>query len=928
MMPKSSVETQTLRAWCRSELAEQEEAALRDPLASSVRMLTIVLWDRLGRAEIDHDDLAVLAKQISDDAATARAVRLKGKARPGDWTGAVEEALAPLSGKPVDEVLAHLSRTKAGVVFTAHPTFALSRRMREVIGRVASGAAPDGMKEAAHCPDPDISLLDEHEDVQAVIGRAQEALRGLYCAVFDWLRDFYPEDWRRARPQLLSIASWVGYDLDGRTDIHWAQTMRLRLEEKALQLFRYARVLRGVAGASNLAAMLLEAGEEAAQQAQLFALDLSDADAIVAAANRLTAERPGRLVSLDEIKSRIDLLIDDADEATARDLCVLRCEMEAFGLGVARIHLRVNAAQIRSALRADLGLSPGREFLDRTALDAAAAKSAAVRERAVNFGSVHLEQMTARRQLMLCAQLLKHVDAETPLRFLIAEVEAPATIMGAIYLARLYGVDDRLDISPLFETPDAIERGGRFIERLLEEEEFLAYIRKRGRLCIQCGFSDSGRFMGQIAADLGIERLHILVSRALASKGIVDIEVVVFNTHGESMGRGGHSGDFEMRLDHLLTPWTRARFEHDGLRINAECSFQGGDGFLHFQTQSLANASMRSIFLWSQKPPKVDREDRYYADINFSWDVYRAVKGWQEALFADPNYQSVLAAFSAGILPQTGSRKSRRQSGASKDDAARSLRAIPHNAILQQLSAPANVLGGLGTAAAREPERFAGLIRHSRRMRGVFALAASARRLTSLSILRGYASLYDPGFWTVRAARLPKDADRDPPLMVASRLSQRALDVRLDRLANLLSVDRQRFDAAGRLMNEPDAAAAAFDADLYILHAIRFALIADGFIRVASTPPFSPRHELTRDSLIDLALDLRFGELADIIDEIYPESESAPAVFSKLDEAAGADEAPQGYPLVRQQITDPLRILDRRIKEIAVGISHFYDAFG
>lgn len=916
-----------LRAWCGERLAAHQSAALSDPLASGVRMLTIDLWDRLVRGDISREDLSLLAKVISDDAMMARADRLRGKAPPGNWRDVVAAGFKSLDGQDFSVVAAALRETRAGVVFTAHPTFGLSRKLRELVGASASGCAVDGLEGVLHAPDPNISLLDEHEDVQLAIVRAQSAVRNLYSACFDWLIERFPNDWTKARPALLSIATWVGYDLDGRTDIHWAMTVRIRLEEKALQLFRYAKALAAVDGAQSLSEELAEAGEEAAAQAQFFAGDLDNPAVIVAAANRLTEMRPGRLTSLDDAKRHIDLLIEGGDQETRKALCVLRAEMDQLGLGVARIHLRVNAAQIRSALRADLGFAPGREFLDRTALDAAAAKTATARQKAINFGSIYQEQMTARRQLMLCAQFLKHVDADAPLRFLIAEVEAPATIMGAIYLARLYGVDHRLDISPLFETPDAIERGGRFVERLLEEEEFVDYIRKRGRLCVQCGFSDSGRFMGQIAADLGIERLHILVSRALAAKKIRDIEVVIFNTHGESMGRGGHPGNFEARLDHLMTPWARARFRHDGVRLNAETSFQGGDGFLHFQTPVLAEATMRAVFTWSRQDPERAENDRYYNDINFSWDVYRAIKGWQEQLFNNPNYQSALAAFAPNLLPPTGSRKSRRQSGASTNDAARSLRAIPHNAILQQLAAPANVFGGIGSAAAREPERFSSLVRNSARMRGVFSMAAAARRLTSLSILRTYASLYDPGFWTVRASRSPQEADRKAPLLVAERLSKRSLDVSLDRLANFLSTDRQRFDAACRDLGESECAGDAFDENVYALHAIRMALIADGFSLVASTPPFSPRHEMTSDTLIDFALDLRFGEVASMIDEIFPESTAPPSEFSALCEGA-ADEEPGGYPHIRREIASPLRALDARIKEIAVGISHFYDAFG
>ena len=138
---------------------------------------------------------------------------------------------------------------------------------------------------------------------------------------------------------------------------------------------------------------------------------------------------------------------------------------------------------------------------------------------------------------------------------------------------------DRVDISPLFETPEALERGGRLIERLLAEPVYRDYIAGRGRLAIQLGYSDSGRFMGQAGAQLAIERLHILTARALARYGVKGVAVVVFNTHGESMGRGAHPGCFNERLDHLLTPWARGKFAAAGAPVIHETSYQGGDGF-------------------------------------------------------------------------------------------------------------------------------------------------------------------------------------------------------------------------------------------------------------------------------------------------------------------------------------------------------------
>jgi len=94
---------------------------------------------------------------------------------------------------------------------------------------------------------------------------------------------------------------------------------------------------------------------------------------------------------------------------------------------------------------------------------------------------------------MIVAQMLKYIDATTPVRFLIAETESPLTLLSALYFAKLFGVEAKVDISPLFETTKAFERGLRVIDECLQNPDFAAYVRQRGRLCIQTGFSDAGR---------------------------------------------------------------------------------------------------------------------------------------------------------------------------------------------------------------------------------------------------------------------------------------------------------------------------------------------------------------------------------------------------------------------------------------------------
>ena len=56
--------------------------------------------------------------------------------------------------------------------------------------------------------------------------------------MLDVARELYPSEWQTLVPRLVSLASWVGYDHDGRSDIGWADTLRMRLKSKHAQLVR------------------------------------------------------------------------------------------------------------------------------------------------------------------------------------------------------------------------------------------------------------------------------------------------------------------------------------------------------------------------------------------------------------------------------------------------------------------------------------------------------------------------------------------------------------------------------------------------------------------------------------------------------------------------------------------------------------------
>lgn len=920
--------------------------AADDPLTNPVRRLASEIFRVLEEEAVSLAEMERVIAEMGEDALEDRTASFHRRRSHG---AAVREILDAAAEKGFEAFRSLVERNRAGVVFTAHPTFALGEQKRALMARYPAdgdeGARESwrrALSDVAHAQGRAITLRYEHAQARKAVANAQAALRALNAEILAAARAHFPAAWASLQPQPASIASWVGYDLDGRTDIHWGETIRIRLEEKAAQLRRYETMLNEALADdadAELEAMrdaLRAAGAFAEKQCEAFTGDLNDPDVAVAAANLMTAEDPGRLTSLapmiDVLTRRIGEIAGHADKQEA--LILLRAEMQACGLGVARIHLRVNAAQVRSALRADLGLEPDGGFMGRSALNIAAQKATMTETKQINFGSVFLEKMTARRQFMLCAQILKHIDADTPIRFLIAECEAPATVMGAVYLARLYGVAEKLDISPLFETPTALESGGRFIERLLQKEEFRRYVEGRGRMAIQLGFSDSGRFMGQGAAALAVERLQVLFQRALSAAGSPGVEALIFNTHGESMGRGAHPVSFEDRLNHIATPWVRKLFADHDIPLNTECSFQGGEGYLHFQNEALSRDAFNAVWANGAAAPgankEADQPDQFYEDINFSWDFYRGLKSWQEALYAREDYRRVLSSFPQNFLFKTGSRQTKRAKRGEGGPDLSALRAIPHNAILQQLGAPSNVSGGVGGAAGGEAERLVDHIAASGRMRELIAYAHYARSLTDLSAMRAYGVIYAPSYWIRLAANARSAGKAEIYEAVQDALGDGKTAIAIDGLADYLLRDLRRFDAICDKLDGDDVKPRAPGGDrLAILHAIRQALMARAISLTATAPDFSRRHDVDRGDLVRMTADMRLADSIEALKTIFPKQSEDGGAFARLEEKIpDGDRQGGAYPDLHEKIIGPLEHAERLMARLSRVIADHYGAFG
>ncbi|NVJ98003.1 MAG: phosphoenolpyruvate carboxylase [Alphaproteobacteria bacterium] len=901
-----------------ADLSERGKRCLDSRLAGLVRQ-----WGSVSVKE-NHGRLSALVEAIATDE--------KGARRSfADFRALVE-----------DEV--------AGFVVTAHPTFSMSDTAwtyaKAYMGAVADGdaavkRATENLDVGVVHPTTSPTLHQELEYAGLAVGNMRRAVRTLYRTIFAAAANLYPEDYRTLRPRLATIASWVGFDLDGRTDIDWSLGL----------LFRYRSALAGLDECLGQTSGVSFEGE-AVEYWTTVRAGFEDLRACFALGARTLEDHqnsPTGLGTLNQLavenrsrKEKASARINNAFEALlALDLeddlwcraATLYSEWRAIGMGLSHIHFRLNAAQLHNAISAEIHLtkSPDQSAMRRHFLAAISEKLDTVEPKTIHYGTLSREQTTARRVFMLAAQFQKHFDAETPIRMLVAESDTPFTLLTALYYAKLFDVEDHVEISPLFETAVGLERGDRVIAELIDNPHFLSYIRRQGRFCLQLGFSDSGRYIGQPAATLAIERFKLRLIRLWKARGLEDVQLLFFDTHGESVGRGAYPESLKKRFLYTHPPRVRQQLATLGRPEKHEVSFQGGEGYLWFLAENTALATLTDFLEVRFTNYNADN-DKLYEEKGWSLDFFLTLVEYQNHLTDHKGYIRLIDGIGRSLLFPTGSRSLRRQGGGAvhqRLERISQIRAIPNNAVLQQLGYLANSCGGLGTAIARSPDLFETIHNNSDRLKMVTSLAVNALARSDVGVIEAYAKLLSPGYWLDRADEVA-DAEKRSQLRRLSRL--------LEGLFESDSVDaciRKLRRDAGTLTDcvQDEGVMAAFDnaspdAELFELHQIRIGLIQYIFLKAMEVPRFSSRFDVSLEELLVELLHLEVPDTVAQLRKIFPESpmRSNDEVFGE--ETTYEAGASSGYEDAHREIFDKMEQAYAQVLEISGLIALKAGAFG
>lgn len=915
------------------------ERLQEDPFGNPVLAMSLAISRMMDQGALDLDRIAAVIRTLRDDAYRRRAERLAAYVGGTDLA-ASDAAMDALAGRivrpdPADSPIswkafrAQTEHVRFAAVFTAHPTFSMPPAIGQGLAEMASGGAPPPSAPTHRPTKP--TLEEEFRQATEAIARGRDAIDRFSAALLRAAAAVWPDRWSTLVPRPVILTSWVGYDTDGRTDIAWWDTLRLRLRMKSMQLARLAGQTEAVPGAAALTARLRAADETVRGQIDACPAGREpDVEAIAQFARALATQHEAAIVSTAPLMQQFaEAIAAETDRDARTALAVARAGLAGHGLSLAHTHVRLNATQLHNALRQRAGID---ESVDdnarrRILLSKMNAALDRVRPEPVDFGSLLTEASSAARLMMTVAQIIKHIDNDTPVRFLIAETESGYTLLCALWLARLFGIEDRVQISPLFETADALERGARVLDEALRNPHWREYLRRTGTLSLQFGYSDSGRYVGQLAASYLIERLRLKIAETLAKHRVTDVEVILFDTHGESIGRGAHPLRLIDRLKYLSPTRSRKELTRARLLVREESAFQGGDGYLFFGTEALARATVARIAEHAfdeDADPDADRlpPDPVYDDPDFAQDFFTTIQAGMTGLVNDPGYAALLGSFGPALLDPTGSRPSARQmdgvGGPAMIRHPRELRAIPNNAIVQQMGWCANTLQGLGAAVARHPQEFAELMVSSNRFRRAVEFATYALQHSDLDVLHAVIAMLDPKSWLDRASHAAP-AERERMIVIARTLE--AIGMWASALAMLRRIQADHLTLRGVWPDAP-----VMETREMLLHALRLTLIQKIWMLSTEIPDFAARSGATRDGLEMRMLRLDVQATLDLLRTIFPER-SDPAADRDFYEPR-APRPPSAYADLHARLFEPIARMFSLVREIGTAVSHEIGAFG
>ena len=262
----------------------------------------------------------------------------------------------------------------------------------------------------------------------------------------------------------------------------------------------------------------------------------------------------------------------------------------------------------------------------------------------------------------------------------------------------------------------------------------------------------------------------------------------------------------------------------------------------------------------------------------------------------------------------------------------RQIRAIPHNAILQQLGYPVNVIAGVGTAAGEDLEGVAEVLSTSRRGRSLVRMQRASDRLASIKSVAAYGELFNSAYWASRPYRGTETALEPACLSLAEHLTKDDRTGVFRRLASRLRVDglklHRLLDRLPKDETATDGAREDVRRSLGALHALRLALMQHMFLKAVQIPAFSRSNDISRDDVLEMVFTLRIEDALAQLRRAFPVSAPSIDDFAVNEPTDYPDSDGQAYAGIQSAYITPIDQAYALCLRIGTAIANHFGAHG
>jgi phosphoenolpyruvate carboxylase len=475
-----------------------------------------------------------------------------------------------------------LERIDITPVFTAHPTETVRRTMLKKEQRIAQALTGPGDIADLSVIEHEMGIAwqtDEHFAQPSVDDEVEHVLfflttviykvvPSLYARLEAALNHTYGHGAVALPTRMLRFASWVGGDMDGNPNVD-ASTIRDTLNHHRMRvLMLYEAELHELFEHLSHSQLYVTPSEVLTERLAQYTDAATEQDAapprygqmpyrnyvwqlwrrIKATQNAGAACYTAPAQFIADLEVLQASLQGHGDTGGGLVLDLIR-RVHTFGFHLATLDVRQDSAVHREAVaqalaRADFPLLPASARLQ--VLHEALNAPIKVRPLASDpqaRGTALERSLNVMRAIRECRA--SHGEAAIG-GYIISMAENPDDVLAVLYLARAAGLcDDNmnvpLDVAPLFEIVDDLDRAGSTVTALLADPLYRQHVRSRGdQQLVMLGYSDSSKESGLAASRWSLHTAQEELVAALSASAIDDaVKLTLFHGRGGTVSRGG-----------------------------------------------------------------------------------------------------------------------------------------------------------------------------------------------------------------------------------------------------------------------------------------------------------------------------------------------------------------------------------------------------